>query len=124
MWQYYTITIRHVQLDIGTVTRVQKDINNKTLCNAQQSETLFFKNHATYRSIAHNYGTPYVSYKLNHIKKCLPGSIQDLKQGIASYGTLITMDNDINNNKCALSLHLGSFRQITCAVAIQCIVIK
>eukprot|EP01084_Bolivina_argentea_P124700 220961_1 len=81
----------------------------------QQSETLFFKNHATYRSIAHNYGTPYVSYKLNHIKKCLPGSIQDLKQGIASYGTLITMDNDINNNKCALSLHLGGFRQITCA---------
>ncbi len=68
----------------------------------------------------HKNSTHYLAYKLNqilinHIKKCLPDlkqsihdNIQDLEQEIVSYGTAITMDNDMNNNKGALLLHLIS----------------
>eukprot|EP01084_Bolivina_argentea_P062150 113644_1 len=93
---------------IGVVNRSQKDINNnKAISDAQQSEKLFFKNHTTY---TYSSITPYLAYKLNHIKKCLPDYKQDLEQEMASYGTPITMDIDMNNNACVLSLHLvGKF---------------
>eukprot|EP01084_Bolivina_argentea_P062151 113645_1 len=63
----------------------------------------------------HKNSTHYLAYKLNqilinHIKKCLPDYKQDLEQEMASYGTPITMDIDMNNNACVLSLHLvGKF---------------
>jgi len=106
---------------VGVVNRSQKDINDRKPINmAQSAEKLFFKNHAAYRSMAHVLGTPYLAYKLNqilinHIKKCLPDlrqsihdNIQDLETEIISYGRPITMDNDMNNNKGALLLHLIS----------------
>eukprot|EP01083_Nonionella_stella_P098474 276948_1 len=101
---------------IGIVNRSQADINReKSISDALNAEQMFFKNHASYRSIAHLCGTPYLAYKLNqilinHIKKCLPDlkqsildSIQDLEQEIASYGSRIT-----EKNKGALLLHLIS----------------
>eukprot|EP01084_Bolivina_argentea_P297144 511853_1 len=75
---------------ICVMNRLQKDINNnnnnKTICNPLQSEKLFFKNHTTY---TYSSITPYLAYKLNHIKKCLPDYKQDLEQEMASYGTPI-----------------------------------
>ncbi|KAF9224134.1 hypothetical protein BS17DRAFT_802085 [Gyrodon lividus] len=63
---------------IGVVNRSQQDINSeKSMTDALESETEFFKNHAAYRNIAHKNGTKYLARTLNqvlmnHIRDKLP----------------------------------------------------
>ncbi|KAF9068382.1 Dynamin central region-domain-containing protein [Rhodocollybia butyracea] len=63
---------------IGVVNRSQHDINsNKSMPDALDSETEFFKNHPAYRNIAHKNGTKYLAQTLNkvllnHIRDKLP----------------------------------------------------
>ncbi|KAJ4474946.1 Dynamin central region-domain-containing protein [Lentinula aciculospora] len=63
---------------IGVVNRSQQDINSaKSMSDALESETEFFKNHPAYRNIAHKNGTKYLAQSLNkvlmnHIRDKLP----------------------------------------------------
>lgn len=63
---------------IGVVNRSQQDINSeKSMSDALESETEFFRNHAAYRNIAHKNGTKYLARTLNqvlmnHIRDKLP----------------------------------------------------
>ncbi|KIJ65433.1 hypothetical protein HYDPIDRAFT_27440 [Hydnomerulius pinastri MD-312] len=63
---------------IGVVNRSQQDINSeKSMTDALDAETEFFKNHAAYRNIAHKNGTKYLARTLNqvlmnHIRDKLP----------------------------------------------------
>ncbi|THH29282.1 hypothetical protein EUX98_g4900 [Antrodiella citrinella] len=63
---------------IGVVNRSQQDINSeKSMSDALDSETEFFKNHPSYRNIAHKNGTTYLARTLNqvlmnHIREKLP----------------------------------------------------
>lgn len=63
---------------IGIVNRSQQDINSeKSMDDALESETEFFKNHHAYRNIAHKNGTKYLAKTLNqvlinHIREKLP----------------------------------------------------
>ncbi|PPR01554.1 hypothetical protein CVT24_005880 [Panaeolus cyanescens] len=74
---------------IGIVNRSQQDINSeKSMKDALDSETEFFRNHPAYRNIAHKNGTKYLAKTLNqvlinHIREKLP----DMK---ARLNTLMT----------------------------------
>ncbi|KAF5379430.1 hypothetical protein D9615_006518 [Tricholomella constricta] len=63
---------------IGVVNRSQQDINSeKSMKDALDSETDFFRNHSAYRNIAHKNGTKYLAKSLNqvlmnHIRDKLP----------------------------------------------------
>ncbi|GLB41529.1 putative TRAFAC class dynamin-like GTPase superfamily, dynamin Fzo YdjA family protein [Lyophyllum shimeji] len=63
---------------IGVVNRSQQDINSeKSMKDALDSETEFFRSHAAYRNIAHRNGTKYLAKTLNqvlmnHIRDKLP----------------------------------------------------
>ncbi|KAK7440386.1 Dynamin-related GTPase protein [Stygiomarasmius scandens] len=63
---------------IGIVNRSQQDINSeKSMQDALNDETEFFKNHPAYRNIAHKNGTKYLAKTLNqvllnHIRDKLP----------------------------------------------------
>lgn len=63
---------------IGIVNRSQQDINSeKSMADALESETEFFRNHPAYRNIAHKNGTKYLAKSLNqvlinHIRDKLP----------------------------------------------------
>ncbi|CAA7265220.1 unnamed protein product [Cyclocybe aegerita] len=63
---------------IGIVNRSQQDINSeKSMSDALDSETEFFRNHHAYRNIAHKNGTKYLAKTLNqvlinHIREKLP----------------------------------------------------
>ncbi|KAF8957145.1 Dynamin central region-domain-containing protein [Flammula alnicola] len=63
---------------IGIVNRSQQDINSeKSMSDALESETEFFRNHPAYRNIAHKNGTKYLAKSLNqvlinHIRDKLP----------------------------------------------------
>lgn len=53
---------------IGVVNRSQQDIiSEKSMVDALDSETEFFKNHAAYRNIAHKSGTKYLARTLNQV---------------------------------------------------------
>jgi dynamin 1-like protein len=54
---------------IGCVNRSQQDINaEKSMEDARDSETEFFKNHSAYRNIAHKNGTKYLARTLNQVR--------------------------------------------------------
>ncbi|KDO30068.1 hypothetical protein SPRG_05259 [Saprolegnia parasitica CBS 223.65] len=63
---------------VGVVNRSQADINNNVgIRDSVAKETMFFKNHASYRAIASRMGTQFLSKSLNtilmhHIRDCLP----------------------------------------------------
>ncbi|KAH0836843.1 Dynamin central region-domain-containing protein [Lanmaoa asiatica] len=63
---------------IGVVNRSQQDIiSEKSMTDALDSESEFFKNHAAYRNISHKNGTKYLARTLNqvlinHIREKLP----------------------------------------------------
>ncbi|KAK0466706.1 Dynamin central region-domain-containing protein [Desarmillaria tabescens] len=63
---------------IGVVNRSQQDINaEKSMKDALDSETEYFRNHPAYRNIAHKNGTKYLAKTLNqvllnHIREKLP----------------------------------------------------
>ncbi|TFY55695.1 hypothetical protein EVG20_g9226 [Dentipellis fragilis] len=63
---------------IGVVNRSQQDINvEKSMADALESETQFFRDHPAYRNIAHKNGTKYLAKTLNqvlmnHIRDKLP----------------------------------------------------
>lgn len=53
---------------IGVVNRSQQDIiSEKSMPDALDSESEFFKNHAAYRNIAHKNGTKYLARTLNQV---------------------------------------------------------
>lgn len=53
---------------IGVVNRSQQDINvEKSMDDARESESDFFKNHSAYRNIAHKNGTKYLARTLNQV---------------------------------------------------------
>ncbi|KAH8995110.1 dynamin protein dnm1 [Lactarius hatsudake] len=53
---------------IGVVNRSQQDINvDKSMSDALESETDFFKSHPQYRNIAHKNGTKFLEKTLNHV---------------------------------------------------------
>ena len=53
---------------IGVVNRSQQDINvEKSMDDARESESEFFKNHPAYRNIAHKSGTKYMARTLNQV---------------------------------------------------------
>lgn len=53
---------------IGVVNRSQQDINvDKSMTDALESETDFFKSHPQYRNIAHKNGTKFLEKTLNHV---------------------------------------------------------
>jgi dynamin 1-like protein len=54
---------------IGVVNRSQLDINTeKTMKEAADSESDFFRNHPAYRNIAHKNGTKYLAKTLNQAR--------------------------------------------------------
>ncbi len=54
---------------IGVVNRSQQDINvDKSMGDALESETEFFKAHSQYRNIAHKHGTKYLARTLNQVR--------------------------------------------------------
>lgn len=53
---------------IGVVNRSQQDINTeKSMPDALESESEFFKSHPAYRNIAHKNGTRYLARSLNQV---------------------------------------------------------
>jgi dynamin 1-like protein len=53
---------------IGCVNRSQQDINaEKSMGDALESENAFFRNHPSYRNIAHKNGTKYLARTLNQV---------------------------------------------------------
>jgi dynamin 1-like protein len=57
---------------IGVVNRSQQDINSeKTMKDALDSESEFFRNHPAYRNIAHKNGTKYLAKSLNQVRPSL-----------------------------------------------------
>ncbi len=58
---------------IGVVNRSQLVINSdKSMQEALENETEFFKSHHAYRNIAHKNGTKYLSRTLNQVCIILP----------------------------------------------------
>jgi dynamin 1-like protein len=58
---------------IGCVNRSQQDINSeKSMEDARETETEFFKNHPAYRNIAHKNGTKYLARTLNQVRDPIP----------------------------------------------------
>jgi len=56
---------------IGIVNRSQQDINSeKSMADALESETDFFRDHPAYRNIAHKNGTKYLAKTLNQVCAC------------------------------------------------------
>jgi hypothetical protein len=56
---------------IGVVNRSQQDIiSEKTMSDALDSETEYFRNHPAYRNIAHKNGTKYLAKTLNTVRGC------------------------------------------------------
>jgi dynamin 1-like protein len=54
---------------IGVVNRSQQDINvDKSMSDALESETDFFKSHPQYRNIAHRNGTKFLAKTLNQVR--------------------------------------------------------
>ena len=54
---------------IGCVNRSQQDINaEKSMEDARETETEFFKSHPAYRNIAHKNGTKYLARTLNQVR--------------------------------------------------------
>ena len=54
---------------IGVVNRSQQDINaEKSMQDALDSESDFFRNHPAYRNIAHKNGTKYLAKTLNQVR--------------------------------------------------------
>jgi dynamin 1-like protein len=54
---------------IGVVNRSQQDINSeKSMQDALDSESDFFRNHPAYRNIAHKNGTKYLAKTLNQVR--------------------------------------------------------
>ena len=54
---------------IGVVNRSQQDINvDKSMSDALESETDFFKSHPHYRNIAHRNGTKFLAKTLNQVR--------------------------------------------------------
>ena len=54
---------------IGVVNRSQQDINvDKSMSDALDSETEFFKSHPQYRNIAHRNGTKFLAKTLNQVR--------------------------------------------------------
>lgn len=67
---------------IGCVNRSQQDINSeKSMEDARESETEFFKNHPTYRNIAHKNGTKYLARTLNQVR-ILEGKARNLSVNV------------------------------------------
>jgi dynamin 1-like protein len=57
---------------IGVVNRSQQDINvDKSMADALDSETDFFKSHTQYRNIAHRNGTKFLAKTLNQVRVCV-----------------------------------------------------
>ena len=55
---------------IGVVNRSQQDINvDKSLADAFDSETDFFKSHTLYCNISHRNGTKFLAKTLNRVRK-------------------------------------------------------
>ena len=55
---------------IGVVNRSQQDIiSEKSMTDALDSESEFFKNHSAYRNISHKNGTKYLARTLNQVCK-------------------------------------------------------
>ena len=55
---------------IGVVNRSQQDINvDKSMADALDSETDFFKSHTQYRNISHRNGTKFLAKTLNQVRK-------------------------------------------------------
>lgn len=62
---------------IGVVNRSQQDINSeKSMTDALESETEFFKTHAAYRNIAHKNGTQYLARTLNQVRPSVTWSLR------------------------------------------------
>ena len=54
---------------IGVVNRSQQDINvDKSMSDALESETDFFKSHSQYRNMAHKNGTKFLAKTLNQVR--------------------------------------------------------
>ncbi len=54
---------------IGVVNRSQQDINvDKSMTDALESETDFFKSHPQYRNITHKNGTKFLAKTLNQVR--------------------------------------------------------
>jgi dynamin 1-like protein len=54
---------------IGVVNRSQRDIDaDKSMSDALESETVFFKTHPQYRNIAHKNGTKHLAKTLNQVR--------------------------------------------------------
>lgn len=54
---------------IGVVNRSQQDINSgKSMKEALEYESEFFRTHASYRNIAHKNGTKYLARTLNQVE--------------------------------------------------------
>ncbi len=54
---------------IGVVNRSQQEINvEKSMQDALEKETAFFRNHPSYRNIAHKNGTKYLAKTLNQVR--------------------------------------------------------
>lgn len=63
---------------IGVVNRSQQDINSeKSMSDALDSETEFFRNHSSYRNISHKNGTKYLARTLNQV--CAITLVNDLE---------------------------------------------
>lgn len=62
---------------IGVVNRSQADINaEKSMGDALDSESEFFKGHPSYRNIAHKNGTKYLAKTLNSVRfRCWSGAL-------------------------------------------------
>jgi dynamin 1-like protein len=85
---------------VGVINRGQRDITQKrSIREGLKKEMEFFKNHPSYRSLAHRCGTSTLSKMLNsilmhHIRDCLPeiknritGMMADIQQELDALGT-------------------------------------
>jgi dynamin 1-like protein len=58
---------------IGVVNRSQQDINlEKSMSDALETETEFFRNHSAYRNLSHKNGTKYLARTLNQVGSSHP----------------------------------------------------
>lgn len=70
---------------IGVVNRSQQDImTEKSMTDALEAETEFFKDHAAYRNIAHKSGTKYLARTLNQVCTCTLWSLHHLRRYLRS----------------------------------------
>lgn len=64
---------------IGVVNRSQQDIiSEKSMTDALDSESEFFKNHSAYRNISHKNGTKYLARTLNQVCKSDKGYLSGI----------------------------------------------